>query len=83
MAANTGKAPNRLDLLGRERKPHEVAHRLLETGEDEVAASLGELPHEELESRPALVHPVGGVARHHRQLVQVGQWAEGLGIGPE
>ena len=59
------------DLVGREAQAFEVVERLGQAGRHQVAAARGQLAHEELERARGRV-PGRLVARHHRQLVEVG-----------
>ena len=77
-------AADRLDLLGREGQPEQVADRLLEPREDQVGPVLRASSRTN-SSNVALSagHPRGEVAGHHRQLVEVGDRAQRVGVGPE
>ena len=78
-----GEAAEPLDLLGRERQRQQVAEGLLEPGEDEISPMGRKPADEKLERGPFLGHPRGQVARHHGELVQVGDRSQRSPIGPE
>src|SRR5262249_9047262 len=61
----------------------EIADRLLQPGEDEVGPVRRKPPDKKLERGLLPVHPRGEVAGHHRELIEVGDWAEGVPLGPE
>src|SRR5262249_24994782 len=77
------EASNALDLLGRESQQEQVADRLLESGEDEVGPMRRKPPDKKLERGLLPVHTRSEVAGHHRELIEVGDRAEGVPLGPE
>ena len=82
-SAKCRPAADRVDLLGGERQREQVADGLLEPGEDQECPALRHLADEQLERRALAGHPRGVVAGHHRELVEIGEQAQGVRVGPE
>ena len=78
-----GPSAHRIDLLRRERQPQQVADGLFQSREDHVGAVGRHLPDEQLERRALRGHAGFQVPGHHRELVEVGDRPERVGIGPE